>query len=138
MEKNSVKIIVRLSKSGAFWNKGIKYLLRSQGKDDHEITAFNNKVEYYVNEGKHIIEVYNGKKSQVQELDLKDGEVKVITINPNVSTKLGIGILIGFAGAGMIISIYIAEKMSPAALIPLISLLFIKKNKFVDDFILSH
>jgi hypothetical protein len=72
-----------------------------------------------------------------QEFDLKDGEVKIITINPRVSYQLGLGILLGIAAAGSLISIIIMEKMSPAPLFPLIPLLFVKKRNFHDNFALS-
>ncbi len=137
MEISSAKIIVRVSKSGKMWNKGMKYFVMWDGDNLQEIDKLNDRIEYLVPSGQHLITVANENMLHKQELALKDGEVKTITINPSVSFKLALGILIGIATAGLLISIIILEKMSPAPLIPLIPLLFVKKRNFHDNFDLS-
>jgi hypothetical protein len=137
MEINSAKIIVRVSKSGKMWNKGLKYFVMWDGDNLQEIDNLNDRIEYLVPSGQHLITVANKNMLHKQEFDLKDGEVKIITINPRVSYQLGLGILLGIATAGLLISIIIMEKMSPAPLFPLIPLLFVKKRNFHDNFALS-
>lgn len=134
---NSGKIIVRISKSGKFWNKGLKYSVLRNEDNLQEINNLNDKIEYLVPKGKHTVTVGNENNLCTQELVIQDGEVKFITINPSVSYKLGFGILLGIAAAGSLISIIIMEKMNPAPLIPLIPLLFVKKRNFHDTFALS-
>jgi hypothetical protein len=134
---NSAKIIVRVSKSGKMWNKGLKYFVMWDGDNLQEIDNLNDRIEYLVPSGQHLITVANKNMLHKQEFALKEGEVKTITINPSVSFKLGLGILLGIATAGSLISIIIMEKISPAPLIPLIPLLFVKKRNFHDNFILS-
>ena len=134
---NSAKIIVRVSKSGKMWNKGLKYFVMWDGDNLQEIDNLHDRIEYLVPSGQHLITVANKNMLHKQEFDLKDGEVKIITINPRVSYQLGLGILLGIATAGLLISIIIMEKMSPAPLFPLIPLLFVKKRNFHDNFALS-
>lgn len=134
---NSAKIIVRVSKSGKMWNKGLKYFVMWDGDNLQEIDNLNDRIEYLVPSGQHLITVANKNMLHKQEFALKEGEVKTITINPSVSFKLGLGILLGIAAAGSLISIIIMEKISPAPLIPLIPLLFVKKRNFHDNFVLS-
>ncbi|WP_395805433.1 hypothetical protein [Daejeonella sp.] len=137
MEISSAKIIVRVSKSGKMWNKGLKYFVMWDGDNLQEIDNLNDRIEYLLPGGLHVITVANKNMLHKQELTLKNGEVKTITINPSVSFRLGFGILIGIAAAGSLISIIIMEKMNPAPLIPLIPLLFVKKKNFHDNFALS-
>lgn len=137
MEKNSAKIIVRISKSGKVWNKGLKYFVMWDGDNLQEIDNLNDRIEYLVPGGQHLITVANENMLHKQELALKDGEVKTITINPSVSFQLALGILFGIAAAGSLISIIIMEKISPITLIPLIPLLFVKKRNFHDNFALT-
>lgn len=134
---NKAKIIVRISKSGKIYNKGLKYFITSDGDKVSEINNLNDKIEYLVPSGHHVISVSNEKIVHKQELNLKDEEVKIITINPSVSSQLFLGIMIGIATAGSLISIIILKKISPILLIPLIPLLFIKKRNFNYDFALS-
>lgn len=134
---NSAKIIVRVSKSGKMWNKGLKYFVMWDGDNLQEIDNLNDRIEYLVPSGQHLITVANKNMLHKQEFALKEGEVKTITINPSVSFNLALGILLGIATAGSLISIIIMEKMSPAPLIPLIPLLFVKKRNFHDNFALS-
>jgi hypothetical protein len=137
MEINSAKIIVRVSKSVKMWNKGLKYFVMWDGDNLQEIDNLNDRIEYLVPSGQHLITVANKNMLHKQEFALKEGEVKTITINPSVSFKLALGILIGIAASGLLISVIILEKMSPAPLIPLIPLLFVKKKNFHDNFALS-
>lgn len=137
MELNSAKIIVRVSKSGKLWNKGLKYFVMWDGDNLQDVDNLNDRIEYLVPGGQHLITVANKHMLHKQELALKNGEIKIITINPRVSFQLGLGILIGIATAGTLISIIIMEKISPVILIPLIPLLFVKKRNFHDNFALT-
>lgn len=131
------KIVVRMSKSSGIYNKANKYLLKFAGKEDFTMNYLNNRVEYDVSPGKHIIEIGDGNSSQQKEIELKEGESKIITINPSATYKLGMGITIGFAAAGIIIPLLILKKFSIQMLIPLIPLAIFRKMKFKDSFALT-
>jgi hypothetical protein len=138
MEANRSKIIVRISKTGKNWVKGLKYILSVDGNEISEITNQNDKIEIPLTAGKHKIEVIKDNISHRQEVVLKENEMRIITINPSLSYKLGFGILVGIALAGMIISATILKKISPILLmIPLIPFIFFKKRHFQDDFALT-
>jgi hypothetical protein len=128
MEISSAKVIVRVLKSGKMWNKGLKYFVMWDGDNLQEIDNLNDRIEYLVPGGQHVITVANQNMLHKLELILKEREVKTITINPSISFRLGFGILLGIALAGLLISIIIMEKMNPVPLIPLIPLLFVKKK----------
>jgi hypothetical protein len=110
------------------WNKGLKYFVMWDGDNLQEIDNLNDRIEYLVPGGQHVITVANQNMLHKLELILKEREVKTITINPSISFRLGFGILLGIALAGLLISIIIMEKMNPVPLIPLIPLVFVKKK----------
>ncbi|SDL89436.1 hypothetical protein SAMN05421813_103166 [Daejeonella rubra] len=131
------KIVVRMSKSSGIYNKANKYLLKFAGEEDFTMNYLNNRVEYDVFPGKHVVEVGNGDTGQMKEIEVKQGESKIITINPSATYKLGLGIMIGFAAVGIIIPILILKKFSILMLIPLIPLGFFRKTQFKDSFALT-
>jgi hypothetical protein len=131
------KIVVRMSKSSGIYNKANKYLLKFAGEEDFKLNYLNNRVEYDVIPGKHVVEVGNGISSQMQEIEVQQGESKIITINPSATYKLGLGIMIGIAAGGIIIIMLILKKFSILMLIPLIPLTFLKKRQFQDSFALT-
>jgi hypothetical protein len=131
------KITVRMSKSSGIYNKKNKYLLKFAGEDDFTMNYLSNRVEYDVIPGKHIVEVGIENSFQVKEIEVKQGESKIITINPSATYKLGLGIMIGFAAIGIIIPILILKKFSILMLIPLIPLAFFRKTQFKDSFALT-
>ena len=103
------KIIVRMSKSSGIYNKANKYLLKFNGEEDFTMNYLNNRKEYDVIPGKHIVEVGIGNSFQIKEIGVKQGESKIITINPSATYKLGLGIMIGVAAIGIIIPILILK-----------------------------
>lgn len=131
------KIVIRMSKSSGIYNKANKYLLKFAGEEDFTMNYLNNRVEYDVVPGKHVVEVGNGISRQMQEIELQQGESKIITINPSATYKLGLGIMIGIAAGGIIIIMLILKKFSILMLIPLIPLTFLKKRQFKDSFALT-
>lgn len=131
------KIIIRMSKSSGIYNKKNKYLLKFAGEEDFTMNYLSNRVEYDVVPGKHVVEVGIGNSFQMQEIEVKQGESKIITINPSATYKLGLGIMIGFAAIGIIIPILILKKLSILMLIPLIPLAFFRKTQFKDSFALT-
>jgi hypothetical protein len=128
------KITVRMSKSSGIYNKTNKYLLKFAGEEDFTLNYLNNRVEYDVIPGKHVVEVGIGNSFQMKEIEVKQGESKIITINPSATYKLGLGIMIGIAAIGIIIPILILKKFSIIMLIPLIPLVFFRKTQFKDSF----
>jgi hypothetical protein len=132
------KIVVRMSKSSGIYNKANKYLLKITGEEDFTMNYLNNRVEYDVFPGKHIVEIGNGNSDQLKEIQVKEGESKIITINPSVTYKLGLGIMIGIAAGGIIIPLLILKKFSIIMLIQLIPLALFRNNmKFKDSFALT-
>jgi hypothetical protein len=131
------KIIIRMSKSSGIYNKKNKYILKFAGEDDFTMNYLNNRVEYDVIPGKNIVEIGIGNSFQTKEIEVKQGESKIITINPSATYKLGLGIMIGIAAIGIIIQILILKKFSIIMLIPLIPLAFFRKTQFKDSFALT-
>lgn len=133
----SGKITVRMSKSSGIYNKKNKYILKFAGEEDFTMNYLNNRVEYDVIPGKHVVEIGNGISGQTKEIEVKEGESKIITINPSATYKLGLGIMIGIAAGGIIIIILILKKFSILMLIPLIPLALFRKTEFKDSFALT-
>jgi len=133
----SGKITIRMSKSSGIYNKKNKYILKFAGEENITLNYLNNRVEYNVVPGKHVVEVGNGISGQTKELEVKDGESKIITINPSATYKLGLRIMIGIAAIGIIIPILILKKLSIIMLIPLIPLALFRKTQFKDSFALT-
>jgi hypothetical protein len=126
-----------MSKSSGIYNKANKYILKFTGEEDFTMNYLNNRVEYDIVPGKHIVEVGIGNSFQMKEIEVKQGESKIITINPSANYKLGLGIMIGIAAIGIIIPILILKKFSILMLLPLITLAFFRKRQFIDSFALT-
>lgn len=135
---NQSTIIVRMSKSSGIYNTSNSYVLRIANETDYEMNYRNNRKEYGVLPGNHTIEIGDGTSFQTEEIVLRLGETKVLTINPSLTYNLAIGILIGMGLTALIIQFVILEKFSPVMIIPFISLLFIKRRNFKDSFAISH
>ncbi len=131
------KIIIRMSKSSGIYNKRNKYILKFAGEEDFTMNYLNNRVEYDAIPGKNIVEIGIGNSFQTKEIEVKQGESKIITINPSATYKLGLGIMIGIAAFGLIIQILILKKFSIIMLIPLIPLALFRKTQFKDSFALT-
>lgn len=135
---NQSTIVVRMSKSSGIYNKSNLYVVRIANETDYEMNYRNNRKEYRVLPGKYIIEIGDGTSFQTEEIVLKAGGTKVLTINPSLTYNLAIGILTGMGLTALIIQFVILQKFSPLMIIPFMSLLFIKRRNFKDSFAISH
>ena len=135
---NQSTIVVRMSKSSGVYNKSNRYVLRIANEMDCEMNYNNNRKEYIVLPGKHNIEIGDGISFQTEEILLKEGETKVLTINPSLTYNLGFGMLTGMVVTGFIIQFAILQKFSSVMIISFMPYLFIKKRNFKNSFAISY
>ncbi|MDI5894246.1 hypothetical protein [Flavobacterium algoritolerans] len=135
---NQSTIVVRMSKSSGVYNKSNRYVLRIANEMDCEMNYNNNRKEYIVLPGKHNIEIGDGISFQTEEILLKEGETKVLTINPSLTYNLGFGMLTGMVVTGLIIQFAILQKFSSVMIISFMPYLFIKKRNFKNSFAISY
>jgi hypothetical protein len=127
-----------MSKSSGIYNKSNSYMLRIANETDYEMNYRNNRKEYRVLPGKHTIEIGDGTSFQTEEIVLKAGGTKVLTINPSLTYNLGFGILTGLVVIGLVIQFAVLQRFSPVMIIPFLPYLFIKKRNFKNSFALSY
>jgi hypothetical protein len=127
-----------MSKSSGIYNKSNSYMLRIANETDYEMNYRNNRKEYRVLPGKHTIEIGDGTSFQTEEIVLKAGGTKVLTINPSLTYNLGFGILTGLVVTGLVIQFAVLQRFSPVMIIPFLPYLFIKKRNFKNSFALSY
>jgi uncharacterized membrane protein (Fun14 family) len=129
------KIIVRMSKSTGIYNKSNKYEMLINNESKAELDYVNNRQIFIGESGKNIIKIKNENTSILKEININYAQDITVTINASVTYKLGLGIIIGIAITGLIIQIIIAKKVIlPLVFIPFISLLFVKKENFLNSF----
>ena len=129
------KIIVRMSKSTGVFNKSNKYEILLNNGSKAELDYVNNRHIFIAESGKNSIQIKNENTTILKEINIKYAQDITITINASVTYKLGLGIMIGIAIAGLIIQLIIAKKVIlPLIFIPFISLLFVKKENFRNSF----
>ena len=129
------KIIVRMSKSSGIYNKSNKYEVIINNEAKAELDYVNNRQIFTAESGRNIIEIKNENTTIVKEVNIKNGQDLIFTINASVTYKLGLGIMIGIAITGLIIQLIIAKKVIlPLIFIPFIPLLFVKKENFPNSF----
>jgi uncharacterized membrane protein (Fun14 family) len=129
------KIIVRMSKSTGIYNKSNKYEMLINNESKAELDYINNRQIFIGESGKNIIKIKNENTSILKEININYAQDITVTINASVTYKLGLGIIIGIAITGLIIQIIIAKKVIlPLVFIPFISLLFVKKENFLNSF----
>jgi hypothetical protein len=132
------KIIVRMSKSSGIYNKSNKYEVIINNEAKAELDYVNNRQIFTAESGRNIIEIKNENTTIVKEVNIKNGQDLIFTINASVTYKLGLGIMIGIAITGLIIQLIIAKKVIlPLIFIPFITLLFVKKENFPNSFEIS-
>ncbi|RTY70270.1 hypothetical protein EKM02_02665 [Flavobacterium sp. RSP49] len=135
---NQSTIVFRMSKSSGIYNKSNRYVVRIDSKTECEMNYSNNRKEYRVLPGKHTIEIGDGTSFQTEEIVLKAGETKVLSINPSLTYNLGFGILTGMVVTGLVIQFAVLQKFSPVMIIPFMLYLFIKKRDFKNSFAISY
>jgi len=135
---NQSTIVVRMSKSSGVYNKSNRYAVRIADEMDCEMNYTNNRKEYRVSTGKHTIEISDGISFQAEEIILKAGETRVVTINPSLIYNLGLGIMTGMVLTGLIIQFTVIQRFSPVMIIPLFSFLLIRKSNFSNSFAISY
>ena len=135
---NQSTIVVRMSKSSGVYNKSNRYVVRIADEMDCEMNYKNNRKEYRVSTGSHTIEISDGIFFQTEQISLKAGETKVLTINPSLTYNLGLGIMIGMVVTGLIIQFAVLQRFSPVMIIPLFSFLLIRKKNFSNSFAISY
>ncbi len=129
------KIIVRMSRSTGIYNKRNKYEIFLNNESKVELNYLNNRQIFNVESGKNNIQIKNKNTTIEKEIDIKYAQDITITINPSVTYKLGLGIIIGIAITGLIIQLIVAENIIlPLIFIPFISLIFVKKEKKSNSF----
>lgn len=129
------KIIVRMSRSNGIYNKRNRYEILLNNESKAVLDHVNNKQIFITCSGENSIMFKNENTTIIKEVNIKNGQDIIYTINANVSYKLGLGIMIGIAITGSIIQLLIDKKvMLPIMLIPFIPLLFVKKEKFLKSF----
>ena len=134
---NQSTIVVKMSKSSGIYNKSNRYAVRI-ADEICEMNYKNNLKEYRVSTGKHTIEISDGISFQTEQIILKAGETKVLTINPSLTYNLGLGIMTGMVLTGLIIQFTILQRFSPVMIIPLFSFLLIRKKNFSNSFAISY
>ena len=132
------QIIVRTSKSTGIYNRANTYTLFLNGKPRKEINYLYNREVLVVEAGLNVVVIKNENTTIRKELNLRNGQQLTLTINASLTYKLGLGILIGIAIVGVIIQLIIAKKVIlPLIFVPLISLLFVKKENYPNSFELT-
>jgi hypothetical protein len=129
------KIIVRMSRSTGIYNKWNKYEILFNNKSKAELDCVNNRQIFIAESGKNIIQIKNENTTIVKEINIKYAQEIIVTINASITYKLGLGIMFGISVIGLIIQLIFANKVIlPLIFIPLISLLFVKKENFPNSF----
>lgn len=132
-------LIVRMSKSAGIYNKNNTYEIRLNNGDFIPMNYQNNRMEFRLPNGKHTVTIKNEVTTHETEFELHYEKTKVLTINPSVTYKLFMGIMIGMALFSLGLSLFIAKKLMPSLLmIPFIPLLLIKKKNFAPSFMVSE
>lgn len=132
---NEGRIIVRISKSTGIYNKKYKYVVLLNNESKVELDYINNKHIFMTSSGKNSVVFKNENTTVIKEVNIKNGQDVIFTINASVTYKLGLGIMIGIAITGLIIQLLIAKKpILPILFIPFIPFLFVKKENFVKSF----
>lgn len=135
LEMKESKIIVRISKSTGIYNKKYKYVVLLNNESKVELDYINNKHIFMTSSGKNSVVFKNENTTVIKEVNIKNGQDVIFTINASVTYKLGLGIMIGIAITGLIIQLLIAKKpILPILFIPFIPLLFVKKENFLKSF----
>ena len=129
------RIIVRMSKSTGIYNKKYKYLVLLNNESKVELDYINNKHIFMTSCEKNSVVFKNENTTVIKEVNIRNGQDVIFTINASVTYKLGLGIMIGIAITGLIIQLLIAKKpILPILFIPFIPFLFVKKENFVKSF----
>ena len=131
------RIIVRMSKSTGIYNKKYKYVVLLNNESKVELDYINNKHIFMTSREKNSVVFKNENTTVIKEVNIRNGQDVIFTINASVTYKLGLGIMIGIAITitGLIIQLLIAKKpILPILFIPFIPLLFVKKENFVKSF----
>ena len=131
-------IIVRMSKSSGIYNKPNTFLLRMAGEPEHKMNFKNNRSQFLVAPGTHTIEIGNEVSSQKVEVLLKVGKTKILTINPCLTYRLGLGIMIGLVFTSIVIQLVLSQKISALNSLPFLYLIFIKKSNFRNSFAITQ
>lgn len=134
---NEGRIIVRMSKSTGIYNKKYKYVVLLNNESKVELDYINNKHIFMTSSEKNSVVFKNENTTVIKEVNIKNGQDEIFTINASVTYKLGLGIMIGIAITitGLIIQLLIAKKpILPILFIPFIPLLFLNKENFVKSF----
>ena len=85
--------------------------------------------------GSNIIEFKNENTTIIKEVNLKNGQEIIFTINASATYKLILGIMIGIAITGLIIQLMVAKKVIlPLIFIPFIPLFLLQKKNFPNSF----
>jgi len=129
------KIVIRTSKSTGVYNKSNKYEVLLNNELKTELDYKNNRIEYQVKPGSNIIEFKNENTTIIKEVNLKNGQEIIFTINASATYKLILGIMIGIAITGLIIQLMVAKKVIlPLIFIPFIPLFLLQKKNFPNSF----
>nr|WP_315175699.1 hypothetical protein [uncultured Flavobacterium sp.] len=129
------KIVIRTSKSTGVYNKSNKYEVLLNNELKTELDYKNNRIEYQVKPGGNIIEFKNENTTIIKEVNLKNGQEIIFTINASATYKLILGIMIGIAITGLIIQLMVAKKVIlPLIFIPFIPLFLLQKKNFPNSF----
>lgn len=132
-------LIVRMSKSAGIYNKNNTYEVRLNNGDFVPMNYQNNRMEFRLPNGKHTVTIKNEVTTHETEFELHYEKTKVLTINPSVTYKLFMGIMIGIATFAIALQLFIAQKVMPFLLcIPLLPLFFIKKKNFAPSFMVTE
>lgn len=132
---NEGRIIVRISKSTGIYNKKYKYVVLLNNESKVELDYINNKHIFMTSSEKNSVVFKNENTTVIKEVNIRNGQDVIFTINASVTYKLGLGIMIGIAITGLIIQLLIAKKpILPILFIPFIPFLFVKKENFVKSF----
>jgi hypothetical protein len=99
----------------------------------------NNRMEFRLPNGKHTVTIKNEVTTHETEFELYYEKTKVLTINPSVTYKLFLGIMIGLVLFSFFLQVFFASKINLTLIwIPFFPLFFIKKKNFAPSFMVTE
>jgi len=132
-------LIVRMSKSAGIYNKNNTYEVRLNNGDFMPMNYQNNRMEFRLPNGKHTVTIKNEVTTHETEFELRYEKTKVLTINPSVTYKLFLGIMIGLVLFSFFFQVFFAGKINLTLIwIPFFPLFFIKKKNVAPSFMVTE
>ena len=127
------KIIVRTGRNIFFKSK--VYDVKINGKDIRKVDFKKSKIEYNLPMGKYKLEIGGNNSFKTTNIILLPGQIKIFTINPNLSYDAGLGLLMGAVVVAIAFQLLAFDKFSISLMVsPLIPLLLLSKRNYSESF----